>query len=383
MHHVQSGDEANTDRLIGILNTQDRPLLMDGAIGTMLREYLESAKDPDLSSGNQPVSPSSSLLQTNLDAISLEHPEWVIDLHRNYLDAGANILTTNTFTANAIDQEKFAPKDVSLDDWVHQLNRVSVKLARRACTQYHNNHPKQSTFVAGSIGPTALMFDAGLTHANEVRDKINSSFNAQATILLESGADLIIMETIYHIPTFRIALSAVLDAFQGHFARCLEGSTGLAAQAQTTPLAISFAVNKQGLMPCLPHEDPADIISEIIAMVRAVLINVPLIIGLNCGFGPESLNQPMRRISEKLRDFCMGSEESNVFIMCSPSAGMPDQTGAYEGTPDAFAEAVTEVLHACDALHAVRVVGGCCGSRPAHIRSLSRLLQQSRSRASK
>jgi 5-methyltetrahydrofolate--homocysteine methyltransferase len=255
---------------------QKRILVMDGAMGTLI--------------------PSASK-----DALNLTDPALIQSIHRQYLDAGADILKTNTFNANP------GPDD-------YAINLAGARLARAVADEYSAANPQHPRFVAGAMGPAS---DFG-----------------QARGLIDGGVDLLLAETITSI---RIAESA-LTAFESLFA-----ITG-----RTLPVMLSVTVSRDGNL--LSGE-------TLQAFWNSVSSRNPFSVGINCSYGARH----SRPFVEQLADI------ASTRVSWHPSAGLPNSTGGYDESPEEFAS----VMRGPAAHHRVTIIGGCCGTTPAHIRKLA------------
>jgi len=253
-----------------------RILVMDGAMGTLI--------------------PSASK-----DELNLTSPQLIQSIHRQYLDAGADILKTNTFNANP------GPDD-------YAINFAGARLARVVADEFTAANPQHPRFVAGAMGPA-------------------SDFE-QARGLIEGGVDMLLAETVTSI---RIAESA-LTAFENLFA-----ITG-----RTLPVMLSVTLSKDGKL--LSGE-------TLQAFWNSVSAKNPFSVGINCSFGARH----SRPFVEQLSDM------ATVRVSWHPSAGLPDSTGGYDESPEEFAS----LLKGLAAHHRVSIIGGCCGTTPAHIRKLA------------
>ena len=254
----------------------------------------------------------------NPDARVLSDPDTVVRVHDAYLAAGADIITTNTFRSTSLAQEAFG-----LADRVHALNVAAARLARTAADAWSRRAPDRPRRVAGVIGPLRGSADA-----------MRAAYRAQAQALVEGGVDLILVETVVAGPQAAAAVSGVRDAFdERHAAR---------------PLLVSATIDHRG---DLPSGETLE------AFHAAVCAASPFGVGLNCGIGTEGMRQGLERLARVAKGR----------LTCHPSAGLPIASGDYPEGPAHTAARLREIAEA----GLVDIVGGCCGTTPAHIRAIA------------
>jgi 5-methyltetrahydrofolate--homocysteine methyltransferase len=300
------------------LHAPDRPVLVfDGATGTSLQLMDLSAEDfggPALEGCNE------NLVFTRPDAVQA--------VHRQFLEVGADVIETDTFGATSL---VLAEYDIS--DQAFALNRRAAELARQMADAYST--PEKPRFVAGSMGPTTKLPTLG--HVDF--DTMKASFAEQAEGLLAGDVDLFIVETCQDVLQIKAALQGIEAAF---------ASTG-----QRRPLMVSVTMETTGTM----------LVGSDIAAVVAILEPFPIdVLGLNCATGPEQMKEHIRYLSE----------HSPFVVSCIPNAGLPENVGGvahYRLTP---IEMKMQLLHFVADL-GVQVIGGCCGTTPAHIGALVEL----------
>ena len=308
---------------------QDRILLLDGAYGTLLQGEGLAEEDyrGTLLSGHGPA------LKGNYDALCLTQPQLVAEAHRRYLEAGADIIKTNSFTATAISQE-----DYGLAERAAELNRAAAAIARQAADAFAaQSRPR---FVAGVLGPTNKT--ASLSPSVEDPGLRNISFRelfrayAEAAAgLLEGGADLILIETIFDTLNAKAAVAAVQSV--------------LAEQGRDAPLLISGTITDASGRTLSGQ--------TMEAFWRSLAHAKPLAVGLNCALG-----------AAQLRPYIEGlSRIADAFVSVHPNAGLPNAFGGYDQTPADMAAALGEFADR----GFVNLVGGCCGSGPEHIAAIA------------
>ncbi len=295
---------------------KERVLLLDGATGVILQKYGCS----------------------NLDMLSLTHPGLVAGVHDAYLAAGADIIETNTFTANALSQQRHGAAGR-----VAEINIAAARIARERADAYMAADPSRPRFAGGSIGPA---FDpsspasgkhpADSSADSETRQKIYAD---QATALIEGGVDLLMIETVIDASDARCALAGAREAMR--------------RSGKKVPLTVSATISDvSGKL--LSGHSPEE-------FIEAVAPYAPVAIGFNCSTGPESLAVPARQLA-RLSPFP---------IILYPNAGLPDSEGNYTLGPDEFAAALAPLLSE----GIPRIIGGCCGTGPAHTAALARCLR--------
>jgi 5-methyltetrahydrofolate--homocysteine methyltransferase len=293
-----------------------RLLVLDGAMGTMLQAYQPAAEDFG-GAGCEGCN----------EVLCLTRPEWVLQVHRAYLDAGADIIETNSFQGSPLALDEFG-----LADRTYALNRQAAALARQAADERAT--PDRPRFVAGAMGPTirSLTLRGDVTFA-----ALRDGYYQQARALVEGGVDALLIETGIDTRNIKAALLAV---------RALERDVG-----ERIPLMISATVERWGTMPAGQS-------------VEALWVSLshadPLSIGLNCGTGPGPMADHLRVLSD-IAPTC---------VSCHPNAGLPDEDDAYPETPDAFAGQVELFVRR----GLLNIVGGCCGTTPAHVRALAQMV---------
>ena len=309
----------------------ERILVLDGAMGSLIQGYYLSEED---FRGSQFADHPSSLKGNN-DLLSMTRPQVIEEIHRRYLEAGADIIETNTFTATSISQA-----DYGLEAYAYAINHAAAQAAKRAVAAVIAIDSSRPRFVAGSIGPTtrsaSLSPDVNNPAYRSVTfDQLAVSYTEQAIGLLDGGVDLLLVET--HIDTLNLkaALFAINTLFdQG---------------ARRVPLMASFSIvdasgrtlSGQTVEACWASIQQANLFS----------------VGINCSLGAIE----MRPYIEEL------SKIAPIYMTCYPNAGMPNEMGGYDDTPAQMADLLGEFA----SLGWFNMVGGCCGTTPDHIRAIS------------
>jgi len=314
-----------------ILN--QRVLILDGAMGTMIQRHKLTEDDfrdhKDLKVHKHP-------LKGNNDLLSITRPEIIKEIHKKYFIAGADIVETNTFSSTTI-----AQADYGLEKWAYQLNYQSAKLAKEVAMEF--SMEEKPRFVAGSIGPTnrtaSMSPDVNNPAFRAVSfDDLRIAYKEQTIGLIDGGADILLVETVFDTLNAKAALFGISEAFE-------EKKTELAIMVSGT---ITDASGRT-----LSGQTP-----EAFAIS---ISHIPLLsIGFNCALGPIQLKPHLKAIKGK----------TNFFTSAHPNAGLPNEFGEYDLDPDTMASQVKPYLD--DGL--VQILGGCCGTTPEHIKAMADLV---------
>jgi 5-methyltetrahydrofolate--homocysteine methyltransferase len=315
---------------------RERILVLDGAMGTMIQRYkLEEADFRGERFKNHPHP-----LKGNNDILSITRPDIIKAIHREYLEAGADILETNTFSGTTV-----AQADYHLQDAVYDLNYQSAKIAREVADEFTRKDPSRPRFVAGAMGPTnkvaSLSPDVNNPGYRAITfDELATAFKQQATGLIDGGVDLLLLETI----TDTLNTKAALFAFQELFEEI----------GRELPIMVSGTITDASGRTLSGQTTEAFLVS---------VSHVPLLsIGLNCALGADMLRPYLQVLHER----------APFFVSAYPNAGLPNAFGHYDQTPDEMAALVEEYLK--EGL--VNIIGGCCGTTPDHIRRIAALAKQ-------
>jgi len=314
-----------------ILN--QRVLILDGAMGTMIQRHKLTEDDfrdhKDLKAHKHP-------LKGNNDLLSITRPEIIKEIHKKYFIAGADIVETNTFSSTTI-----AQADYGLEKWAYQLNYQSAKLAKEVAMEF--SMEEKPRFVAGSIGPTnrtaSMSPDVNNPAFRAVSfDDLRIAYKEQTIGLIDGGADILLVETVFDTLNAKAALFGISEAFE-------EKKTELAIMVSGT---ITDASGRT-----LSGQTP-----EAFAIS---ISHIPLLsIGFNCALGPIQLKPHLKAIKGK----------TNFFTSAHPNAGLPNEFGEYDLDPDTMASQVKPYMD--DGL--VQILGGCCGTTPEHIKAMADLV---------
>ena len=308
---------------------RDRILITDGAFGTEIQNWKLTEADYAGSLGLAKDQ------KGNNDILALTKPEVPEAIHRAYFEAGADIAETNTFSANRISQADYAAEHL-----VREINVESAKLARRLADEFQAKDGRPR-FVAGAIGPTnktlSLSPDVNDPGFREIEwDHLVDVYKEQAAALVEGGADFILIETVFDTLNAKAGIMAVKQ---------LEADLG-----REVPIMLSMTLTDLSGRNLSGH--------TVEAFWHAVRHAKPVTIGLNCSFGAQQLRPHVRTLA----GLC------DTLIMVYPNAGLPNELGAYDELPEETAALVKEWADAGQ----VNVLGGCCGSTPAHIAAIAK-----------
>ncbi|MBT8316798.1 MAG: 5-methyltetrahydrofolate--homocysteine methyltransferase [Lutibacter sp.] len=312
-----------------------RILVLDGAMGTMIQQYNfseedyrgEQFKDFHLS------------VKGNNDMLSLTQPEAIKEIHRKYLEAGADIIETNTFSGTTI-----AMADYEMEDFVYEINYQSAKIAKEAAQEFTAKNPNKPRFVAGSIGPT----NRTASMSPDVNDPgyravtfndLRVAYKQQAEALLDGGADLLLVETVFDTLNAKAALFAIEEIKE-------ERNIDI-------PIMVSGTITDASGRTLSGQTAEAFLIS---------VSHIPMLsVGFNCALGANQLTPHLEVLAQK----------SKIRISAHPNAGLPNAFGEYDETPDQMASQIKTYLDK----RLVNIIGGCCGTTPAHIKAIADLVK--------
>lgn len=310
---------------------QDRILILDGGMGTMIQDY--KLTEQDFRGERFKDWPSD--IQGNNDLLVLTRPDVIKAVHLAYLDAGADILETNTFNATQLSQS-----DYGMEALVYELNVEAARLAREAADEKTAQEPEKPRFVAGVLGPTSRtaslspdVNDPGFRNINF--DTLAENYREATKGLIEGGADLILIETIFDTLNAKAAIFAVHDVFD--------------------ELGVELPIMISGTITDASGRTLSGQTTE--AFWNSVRHAKPLTVGLNCALGATELRQYLEELSNK----------AATFVSAHPNAGLPNEFGEYDQTAEEMAEIVEEFA----ASGFVNIIGGCCGTTPGHIAAIA------------
>jgi 5-methyltetrahydrofolate--homocysteine methyltransferase len=339
---------------------ESRIAIIDGAMGTTIRTY--GMKEADIRGDR--FRDSTKDLLNNGDLFSLTQPDMICDIHRRFLDAGADIIETNTFGATSITQSEFFVddprehggrkdpefyqkiiEDSSLGNLAWEINEQSARQCREWADRVGNETSRQR-FVAGAIGPLTVSLsnspdadDAGFRVVTF--DQVKTAYAQQARALIAGGVDLLLVETIFDSLNAKAALVAIREVFD--------------EDGKELPVMISAAVGRGG--ETLISAQTTEAFWNAVAHVK------PLSVGLNCSLGPDLMYPFLEDLAEK----------ANVAISCYPNAGLPNplsETGFDLGPKD-MARYLSDFARG----GLINIAGGCCGNTPEHIAAIAKALE--------
>ena len=318
-------------------------LILDGAMGTMIQKYGLSEEDFH----GRPFSDIPCELAGNNECLNLTRPDIIEDIHRQYIAAGADIIETNTFSANRISQQEYGCSSLA-----RQMALEGARIARRAADRAKSETGRH-ILVAGSIGPTSKSLSLASdisdpAHRQFSFDDMAAAYGEQAEALLEGGADIIQIETCFDALNVKAALYAISRLDKKRI--CLPGSPGNGKYSNDRiPVIISVSV---------ADRSGRTLTGQTIEAFYTSVSHYPLAaFGLNCSLGAAGLAPLVKEVS--LLAECP--------VICYPNAGLPNEMGGYDQTPSEMAEEVREM--AAEGL--LDIVGGCCGTTPEHIRAIA------------
>ncbi len=306
-------------------------LILDGAMGTMIQKHRllendyrgEEFKDhPRLQKGNN-------------DLLSITKPEIIKSIHRQYLEAGADIITTNTFNSNRISMS-----DYGLEDHIYNMNLQSAQLASNAIIEFENTEVPETHFIAGTLGPTnrtaSMSSDVNDPGARAISfDELVYSYAEQARGLIDGGVHLLLVETIFDVLNCKAALFAIDTVFsEKHI---------------TLPVMVSGTIT---------DASGRTLTGQTLEAFMVSVSHFPLFsLGLNCALGAEQLRPFVEELSHK----------TGFYTSVHPNAGLPNQFGEYDQSASFMALIAEDFMKE----GWVNIIGGCCGTTPQHVRKIS------------
>ena len=313
-----------------------RILVLDGAMGTMLQAYKFTEED---FRGERfkdfPVS-----LQGNNDLLSLTQPHAIKEVHAKYFEAGADIVETNTFSGTTI-----AMADYQMEDLVYELNYQSAKIAKEVADEFTVKEPHKPRFVAGSIGPTnrtaSMSPDVNDPGYRAVTfDELRIAYKQQTEALLDGGADILLVETVFDTLNAKACLFAIEEV--------------KAERQIDVPIMLSGTITDASGRTLSGQTAEAFLIS---------VSHIPLLsVGFNCALGANLLQPHLEAIANK----------TNFAVSAHPNAGLPNAFGEYDETP----EEMKDQIEAYFKKDLINIIGGCCGTTPEHITAIAKAAEK-------
>ena len=312
---------------------KNKILVLDGAMGTMIQQYKfteedyrgEKFKDFHIS------------VKGNNDMLSISQPKAIKEIHAKYLEAGADIIETNTFSSTTI-----AMADYEMEDFVYELNYESAKIAKEVAVEFTAKNPNKPRFVAGSIGPTnrtaSMSPDVNDPGFRAVSfDDLRVAYKQQSEALIDGGVDVLLVETVFDTLNAKAALFAIEE---------IKAEKGI-----DIPIMLSGTITDASGRTLSGQTAEAFLIS---------VSHIPLLtVGFNCALGASQLTPHLEVLAQK----------SDLGISAHPNAGLPNAFGEYDETPEMMASQIKEYLDKS----LINIIGGCCGTTPSHIKAIADL----------
>ncbi len=315
---------------------KEKILILDGAMGTMIQNYKLEEKD----FRNEQLEDHPSPLKGNNDLLSITRPDVIKAIHQAYFEAGADIAETNTFSSTSI-----AQADYKLEHLVYELNYQSAKIASEAAQEFTAKQPHKPRFVVGSLGPTnrtaSISPDVNDPGYRAITfDKLAEAYTEQIRGLVDGGVDMLMVETVFDTLNAKAALFAI--------------NTYLEENNLEIPVMVSGTITDASGRTLSGQTAEA--------FWNSVSHGNLLSIGLNCALGAKELYPYIREMSR----------HANCLISAHPNAGLPNEFGEYDETPEQMADQLKDfVSHGL-----INILGGCCGTTPAHIRAIADMASQ-------
>lgn len=320
---------------------QERILVLDGAMGTMIQRHrLDEQGFRGEVFKDHPTS-----LKGNSDILSLSQPGIIQEIHRLYFEAGADIVETNTFSGTRI-----AQADYGLEDSVYDINYHSAQLAKEVADQITAINPKKPRYVAGAMGPTnrtaSMSPDVNNPGFRAITfDELKDAYTEQAEALIDGGVDILLVETVFDTLNAKAALFAIEEV--------------QTRKETKLPIMVSGTITDASGRTLSGQTAEAFLVS---------MSHIPLLsIGFNCALGAAQL-MPYLQVLDRKTDFGVSAH---------PNAGLPNEFGEYDETPEMMAKQIEEYLK----LGLVNIIGGCCGTTPEHISEIVKLAERFEPRA--
>jgi len=318
------------------LEMEKRILVLDGAMGTMLQRYNFSEAD----FRGRRFKNYSSPLKGNNDLLSLTQPQAIAEVHRKYFEAGADIVETNTFSGTTI-----AMADYNMEDLVYELNYESAQIAKKAAIEFTKSNPNKPRFVAGSIGPTnrtaSLSPDVNRPEYRAITfEELRVAYKQQVEALIDGGVDLLLVETIFDTLNAKAALFAIDQVKE--------------ARNIDIPVSVSGTIT---------DASGRTLSGQTVEAFLTSVSHIPLLsVGFNCALGAQQLQPYLQRLSR----------ETSFYTSAHPNAGLPNAFGEYDETPEQMQAYIESYLKE----DLINIIGGCCGTSPAHIKAIAEVAEK-------
>jgi len=324
----------NTEKILREL-LSERILVIDGAMGTMIQRYKLTEADyrgDRFKDWHKDV-------KGNNDMLVLTQPQIIKAIHREYLDSGADIIETNTFSAQAV-----ALADYDMQEYAYEISYEAARIAKEAVHDYIKENPGSEKFVAGAIGPMnktlSLSPDVNNPGFRSVTfDEVSNAYYEHIKGLVDGGADILLVETIFDTLNAKAAIYAIEKYFRDTKTKVPVMISGTITDASGRTLS---GQTLEAFYISVSHAHP-------------------LSIGLNCALGAEQMRPHVQELSEI----------ASCYVSCYPNAGLPNAMGEYDESPEITAKIVSEFAEQ----GWVNIVGGCCGTTPAHIKAIAQAVK--------
>ncbi len=322
---------------------QQRILVLDGAMGTMLQRY--NFSEEDFRGERFKDYPTS--LKGNNDLLSLTQPIAIAEVHRKYFEAGADIVETNTFSGTTI-----AMSDYNMEDLVYELNYESAKIAKQVADEFTKANPEKPRFVAGSIGPTnktaSMSPDVNKPEYRAITfEELRVAYKQQVEGLLDGGVDVLLVETIFDTLNAKAALFAIEEVKE--------------ERQIDIPIMVSGTIT---------DASGRTLSGQTVEAFLTSISHIPLLsVGFNCALGAEQLKPYLQRLSH----------ETEFYTSAHPNAGLPNAFGEYDQSALQMQVLIEDYLQ--DGL--INIIGGCCGTNPDHIKAIAEVAQNYKPRSIK
>ncbi|MBO6515149.1 MAG: homocysteine S-methyltransferase family protein [Bacteroidia bacterium] len=323
------------NRFLSLLD--ERIMLLDGAMGTMIQTY----KLDEAQYRGERFASYEHAIKGNNDLLNITQPDIIRAIHRQFLEAGADILETNTFNANSVSMADYHMEDLS-----YEINLEGAKIAREVADEFTAQTPDKPRFVAGSMGPTTKLSSMSPDVSNPgfraiTFNELVVAFKEQANGLLDGGADLLLIETITDTLNCKAAIFAIKE---------IEDERGI-----EIPIMISGTITDNSGRTLSGQ--------TVEAFWNSVVHAKPVSVGLNCALGAELMRPFLKELSDV----------ATCAVSAHPNAGLPNEMGEYDESPEYMANVVGEFASS----GLVNITGGCCGTTPAHIKAIAEEVKKS------
>ena len=315
---------------------KNKILVLDGAMGTMIQQYKFTEEDYR----GEKFKDFKVSVKGNNDMLSITQPEAIKTIHGKYLEAGADIIETNTFSSTTI-----AMADYEMEDFVYELNFESAKIAKEVALEFTNKNPDKPRFVAGSIGPTnrtaSMSPDVNDPGFRAVTfEELRIAYKQQAGALIDGGVDVLLVETVFDTLNAKAALFAIEE---------IKDERNI-----DIPVMLSGTITDASGRTLSGQTAEAFLIS---------VSHIPLLtVGFNCALGAKQLTPHLEVLSRN----------ANFGVSAHPNAGLPNAFGEYDETPEQMAAQIEDYLKK----DLINIIGGCCGTTPDHIKAIAEVAEK-------